>query len=452
VTYSYAVPGKKEKLPLSVTHPELAKEADGWDPSNVSSDSGQRVRWKCCNSHTWTAALNYRVKRRSKCPYCINQKVWVGFNDFATTHPELLTELLSSDGKDFVAGSSTKDVEWLCPKGHKYVAKPVYRTVRKQGCPVCAGKKVVAGFNDLSSTHPELAKEAFDFDPQKLSSGSHKIVKWKCPKGHIFSSVLKQRTTGKKSNCSVCSGDQVMPGVNDIATTHPELADESLNWDPTKYSAGHNKKLGWTCPLGHTWEASPNTRTNLKSGCPTCNGNKILRGFNDLMTLFPALIPEVSGWDPSEISPGTHKKYEWICSKNHKWLASPHERTRKQSRGCPSCSKFGFIPTDDGYLYFLEHPLWEMYQIGITNKPENRLNDHLRRGWEIKDVRGPMDGLVTQEWEVAILRTLKAKGADLSNSKIAGKFDGYSEAWSKSTFEVGSIKELMRLTEEFEEK
>ena len=34
--------------------------------------------------------------------------------------------------------------------------------------------------------------------------------------------------------------------------------------------------------------------------------------------------------------------------------------------------------------------------------------------------------------------------------KIAGKFDGYSEAWSRSTFEVKSIKELMRLTEEFE--
>jgi hypothetical protein len=62
-----------------------------------------------------------------------------------------------------------------------------------------------------------------------------------------------------------------------------------------------------------------------------------------------------------------------------------------------------------------------------------------------------MDGHLTQEWETAILRMLKAKGADLSNKKIAGKFDGYSEAWSKSTFPVKSIKELMRLTEEFEE-
>ena len=93
-----------------------------------------------------------------------------------------------------------------------------------------------------------------------------------------------------------------------------------------------------------------------------------------------------------------------------------------------------------------------MLQIGITNKPEIRLGTHKRLGWELQELRGPMDGHLTQQWETAILRMLKAKGADLSNSKIAGKFDGFSEAWSKSTFEVGSIKELMRLTEEFEEK
>jgi hypothetical protein len=29
---------------------------------------------------------------------------------------------------------------------------------------------------------------------------------------------------------------------------------------------------------------------------------------------------------------------------------------------------------------------------------------------------------------------------------------GYSEAWTKSTFEVSSIKELMRMTEDVEEK
>jgi hypothetical protein len=63
-----------------------------------------------------------------------------------------------------------------------------------------------------------------------------------------------------------------------------------------------------------------------------------------------------------------------------------------------------------------------------------------------------MDGQLAKQWERAILRMLRVKGADLSNEKIARKFDGYLEAWSKSTFEVGSIKELIKLTEEFEEK
>jgi hypothetical protein len=91
-----------------------------------------------------------------------------------------------------------------------------------------------------------------------------------------------------------------------------------------------------------------------------------------------------------------------------------------------------------------------MYQIGITNNVKKRIDQHKLLGWEAIEVRGPMDGHSTQEWETAILRMLKAKGADLSNETIAGKFDGYSEAWSKSTFEVKSVKELMWLTEKFE--
>jgi hypothetical protein len=91
-----------------------------------------------------------------------------------------------------------------------------------------------------------------------------------------------------------------------------------------------------------------------------------------------------------------------------------------------------------------------MLQVGITNDPEKRLKQHKKLGWEVIENRGPMDGHLTQQWETAILRMLKAKGADLSNIKIAGKFDGYSEAWSKNKFPVKSIKELMRFTEDFE--
>jgi hypothetical protein len=127
-------------------------------------------------------------------------------------------------------------------------------------------------------------------------------------------------------------------------------------------------------------------------------------------------------------------------------------KNRTVGQGCPTCAVSGFDPNLDGYLYFIRHDQRQMFQIGITNFPDDRLGNHKKSGWEIIELRGPMDGHLTQQWETAILRMLKAKGADLSNAKIAGKFDGYSEAWSKSTFEAKSIKELMRLTEEFEAK
>jgi hypothetical protein len=206
----------------------------------------------------------------------------------------------------------------------------------------------------------------------------------------------------------------------------------------------------WKCDKGHNWETSPNSRTNMNSGCPVCDGRGLLSGFNDLKTLFPEIAKQADGWDPTQVLAGTHKKNNWICSKGHKWRTVVKDRTFRGD-GCPSCSKFGFDPNVDGYLYFISHERWQMLQIGITNYPKNRLNDHRKLGWELLEIRGPMDGHLTQQWETAILRMLKAKRADLSNSKIAGKFAGYTEAWSKSTFEVKSIKELMKLTEEFEE-
>ena len=100
---------------------------------------------------------------------------------------------------------------------------------------------------------------------------------------------------------------------------------------------------------------------------------------------------------------------------------------------------------------FLEHPDWHMYQIGISNVPEKRLAFHANLGWQTIEIRGPLDGLVARNWESAILSMLRNNGADLKNDLHHGKFSGYSEAWSKSTFGVSSIRELMRLTEEFEE-
>ena len=49
------------------------------------------------------------------------------------------------------------------------------------------------------------------------------------------------------------------------------MALESDGWLPTTVTRGHEKKKAWLCGVcGHRWQASPNNRTNMHSGCPNC--------------------------------------------------------------------------------------------------------------------------------------------------------------------------------------
>ncbi len=271
---------------------------------------------------------------------------------------------------------------------------------------------------------------------------------------HRWKASVIQRTvggySGKGTGCPFCSGVRTLAGFNDLATTHPELAAQAVGWDPSKFSAGSSKSVAWKCGRNHSWKALIVSRTRERAAdCPYCTNRKLLKGFNDLQTTHPEIAAEADGWDPTSVTRGMDKSRKWKCSAGHKWKTDVIVRTR--GSGCPSCAPTGYDPNAPAYLYLLEHPIWEMFQIGITNDIDTRMYAHGLLGWECLEYRGPMDALVCRDWETSMLRMLKAKGADLSNSKIAGKFDGYSEAWSKATFEASSIKELMKLTEEYEE-
>ncbi len=510
------MPDKKEKLPLSVTHPELANEADGWDPTKVTKGSNKRMPWICRLNHRWETKVANRASANSQCPYCANKKILPGFNDIGTTHKEIAQEVFGWDPTHYSAGNGALK-DWKCPLGHIYKARIADRTGKKTNCPICSSHQLLAGFNDLATAFPEIAKEALGWDPSTIfpnhrtkmkwvcskghfyeatpgsrttmksgcpfcSTNNHKVAKgqndlatrfpliaaeaadwdpneviaggktkknWICPQGHKYSMSISWRTLSN-GKCPFCQGKKVLKGFNDLRTTHPKLASEAVDWDATQFSAGSGFKKKWRCSLGHIYSATITSRVGLGSGCSVCSNMQVLSGFNDLETLFPEIAKEAVGWNPKSVVAGSSEKFEWRCKFGHIYKASVKNRTIRKS-GCPSCSKSGFDPNQDGYLYFISHPHWKMYQIGITNDPKTRLGNHKSLGWEALELRGPMDGHLAQQWEAAILRMLKAKGADLSNSKIAGKFDGYSEAWSKSTFEVNSIKELMRLTEEFEE-
>jgi hypothetical protein len=91
-----------------------------------------------------------------------------------------------------------------------------------------------------------------------------------------------------------------------------------------------------------------------------------------------------------------------------------------------------------------------MLQIGITNVPDDRLSTHRRLGWEVLELRGPMNGDLARQWETDILRMLRAKKAIVGNTEIAGRFTGYTESWLKNSYPVTSLKELMNLVQDNE--
>ena len=353
-----------------MTHPELARQAVGWDPSAVTAGSGQRKAWKCDLNHEWDAI----VKSRS-----------VG-----------------------------------------------------RGCPICAGKKILPGFNDLATIRPDLAGEAFGWDPSTHSPGSHVVRDWKCGFNHVWRATIKDRSQG--TGCPICSGTQVLAGFNDLATLEPELSAEAFGWDPRSVTQKSGLKREWKCANGHRWEARVAGRSNGR-GCPICSGQEVLVGFNDLGTLDPYLSEEAFDWDPTTVTRGSKQTKQWKCEFGHTWRAAV--KNRSTGAGCPTCSKNGFNPNAEGWIYFLGHEHWQMFQIGITNFPDQRLGNHRKLGWELIELRGPMDGLVAREWEKSILQMLKRHEAKLGPKEIAGKFDGYTEAWLTHSFEVKSLRELM---------
>ena len=144
--------------------------------------------------------------------------------------------------------------------------------------------KVMLYMSDRLIDNKELMKEWNQeknilYNPADLTSGSSKKVWWKCEKGHEYKSSIVNRTKSKGTCCPYCSGNKVLKGFNDIASTNSELLKE---WDyskntikPDEVTKGTHKKIWWICSNNHSYEATIPARRR-GTGCPYCSGNKIL--------------------------------------------------------------------------------------------------------------------------------------------------------------------------------
>lgn len=138
------------------------------------------------------------------CRVCSNQQVVVGFNDLATVLPDLAAEMLYEDPTTFTS-SSTKKVWWECSVCGYTREQMVNHRAAGVGCGVCSGFKVLAGFNDLATTRPELAEEMIWPDPTTVTRGSAKSARWCCSKcGNEWETFTVARRGSGGHGCPEC--------------------------------------------------------------------------------------------------------------------------------------------------------------------------------------------------------------------------------------------------------
>ena len=267
-------------------HPDLNGDKK---PNMYTAKPGHPAYWKCPTCRQpWKTAINNRTVNKRKCPYCAGERPTKGVNDLPTLRPDLMEEWdfevnIGIDPTDLMPGSNKK-VGWKCQKcGYRY--KTLISNRAKEngtGCPNCAGQVLHKGVNDLATLFPEVAAE-WDFEnnegvaPDAIFPSSNKKYAWKDKYGHRWEATPNSRTGRGKTGCPYCSGNRVLVGFNDIATTNPDIAAE---WHPTKngvltpsqVTKGYKNKVWFLCPkCGNAYESLISNKRKGYGKCPYCN-------------------------------------------------------------------------------------------------------------------------------------------------------------------------------------
>lgn len=172
-----------------------------------------------------------------------------------------------------------------------------------------------------------------------------------------YQAPIRRRANG--AACQICNDQQIVPGVNDLASRRPDIA---AQWDPTpgvnsrtpeQVTPRSRRTMGWLCPrCGHRWRTSVVSRSNADD-CKQCalltrqdaqEPRAILRpGVNDLATLYPNLAaqwdptPGVNAQKPQQLTAQSNRRIGWKCPTcTARWTAPVYGRVA--GGGCPVCA------------------------------------------------------------------------------------------------------------------
>lgn len=254
-------------------------------------------------------------------------------------------------------------------------------------------------------THPRIRDARPDLldhtqDPDTvgaLTLGSNKKIRWTCTQGHQWTATPCDIVIGGHW-CPYCSGRLPIPGETDLATTHPNLAAQLVDTDPTHVTHASMKRLSWRCPVGHEWQATVANRATKGSGCPYCSGRSAVPGVTDLATTDPELAAQLVDADPTTFSRSSNRAVAWRCHLEHTWTQTPNARTNTGS-GCPYCAEKRILPGFNDLATLFPHIAAEL----VNDDPTiiGRAN-HSKRLWRCTEC--------AQEWTTSVATRTKSGG------------------------------------------
>lgn len=259
-------------------------------------------------------------------------------------HPTLNNDLLP---EQFTTRSSRK-AWWLGECGHEWetpIATQANKT--KNFCPICNGQQVLQGFNDLATTHPNIATQWHptlngDLTPEHYTAGAQAKPYWQCDKGHEWEASIYSRTRSN-TTCPYCAGRLAIPGETDLGTTHPNVAAQwhstlNGNLTPQQVKAHSNKKVWWLGECDHEWETTISNRTKGKN-CPYCAKRLV-----DPTTSFAGIYPELTKfWSETNTKPAVEASMHiktpivWVQECGHEFTRTIKAFISNQT--CPECEQ-----------------------------------------------------------------------------------------------------------------
>ena len=377
---------------LAEMHPDLAAQwhptKNGWvTPEDIGTRSCVNAWWHC-NKHDgdYKMIVNNRVKGSGNCPICSGTRIDPNINSLGALYPELAQEWDPNNTCTSleVSAKSGKVVKWICPEcGNHWETGIRTRTLDGAGCKKCGHKlppltnsqllekptdkpkrkKISAEERLLTNYAPEIANEwdieknaENDLFVENATYGQGTKVWWICPQGHSYQMSISHRTS-RGSGCPYCARRQILVGFNDLATTHPDIANEldveRSHFTAQEVSAGNaSKDAYWICPvhgISYYMKAHLRTDPNAPIGCPECGHEERMRkaylpknGSCADMLPFNLLAEwsDRNDLSPDEVSPHSRRKIWWKCTYGHEWQDSPINRNRKfRNNSCPICHK-----------------------------------------------------------------------------------------------------------------